>query len=775
MTSRIGHTVAATFFVAFLVAPNQALALQGHQGQAPDAPNSAVTVEETGSLAMGWSHVDGDYVFESLRFTGVEEIHQHTFSVWGWLEGSAVTFYVEHADGSTETIYRTVPAPSGTPGEDDYLSSIDLDFRVNDWTIVTEVVTVIDPSLTPGGGTPGYSIGVPYVEQVYEDYADKLVYEHVTANSEECEVTLVSSESSLGPSPSVTIVPTLETPGDPDGMLKRYAYGYYPPAEGGTCLGSYEFSFTESGVTEESRKVSAGFRVRVGEQYVGMKAAVFVSSDERSEELWQRHATHEMTIGPDGTFTVPFAEFLYESYSDGARVFLGPLSHDEDGKVTGVMTINVEPIEKFPNGRVVDYNGHPRTVETDEGYFVTLESCDLNLDLSGFEGDWGFFDFTLSATPYTDEAGVDDSGYVSYRVDVGERLAGRRVKVSILRDEASPPELEKYYTVGEDGTFLLTDRVDVRYGQELYDPMSPGRYHIIADISVETVDISKSGIIADISDQEWTGLPITPGPVVTAGGLTLEEGADYTLSYEENTAAGTGIVIVSGIGAYSGELRAQFEIVRSPGGQGDPSIPTGPDDEPDAPEKFECDGGEECPSGSYPDVIHGAWYHEAIDWAVNNDVVKGYDDGSFGPNDSLSRAQMATVLWRLAGAPEVEAVSLPADCGRGTFYEEAVSWALGRGIFSGYEGGAFGPADSITREQVAVVLYRRAGKPTERVDLSGFRDSDYISEFARDAMSWVVANDILTGTSSGSLEPTRACTRAELSALLMRMDKEGKL
>ena len=193
---------------------------------------------------------------------------------------------------------------------------------------------------------------------------------------------------------------------------------------------------------------------------------------------------------------------------------------------------------------------------------------------------------------------------------------------------------------------------------------------------------------------------------------------------------------------------------------------------------FVCDGGELCPSAHLVDVDQSQWYHLAIDWAVTNGVMNGYDDGmTFGPNDSLTRAQMACVLYNLAGKPEVDASSLPADCVLGSWYARAVAWALDEGVFNGYgDGSAFGPDDPLTREQAACMLInaaRRLGVDTSaRENLSSYPDADEVSSWARNALSWAVAEGVVNGVEvegGRELQPGRACTRAEMAALMRNL------
>ncbi len=173
----------------------------------------------------------------------------------------------------------------------------------------------------------------------------------------------------------------------------------------------------------------------------------------------------------------------------------------------------------------------------------------------------------------------------------------------------------------------------------------------------------------------------------------------------------------------------------------------------------------------FSDANDGEWYSEAVRWAWLGGVMTGYGDGSglFGTSSALTRAEAAVALWRLAGEPE-GASGLPADCDPSGFYAEAASWALGAGVFSGYSGDAFGPADPITREQLATVLWRAAGSPEAGGDLSSFSDAADVSGFADVAMRWAVSAGVLRGQGDGdALDPQGACTRAQLATMLHRL------
>ena len=191
---------------------------------------------------------------------------------------------------------------------------------------------------------------------------------------------------------------------------------------------------------------------------------------------------------------------------------------------------------------------------------------------------------------------------------------------------------------------------------------------------------------------------------------------------------------------------------------------------------FVCDGGELCPSAHLTDVDPGEWYHEAIDWAVESGLMSGYDDGSntFGPDDTLTRAQLAQILYNQAGRPEVDpsAVEAYSDCSAGAWYARAVAWAASQGLMTGYDDGTgrFGPEDELTREQLAAVFWRIAGEPAADADLSAFPDGDSTSAWALEPVEWAVETGLLKGYDhTGELDPAGELTRAQAATVFFRL------
>ena len=180
-----------------------------------------------------------------------------------------------------------------------------------------------------------------------------------------------------------------------------------------------------------------------------------------------------------------------------------------------------------------------------------------------------------------------------------------------------------------------------------------------------------------------------------------------------------------------------------------------------------CDGGADCPSRGFSDLGSvGTWYHEAVDYVLRNDLMGGYGNGLFGPNDNLSRAQFAQILFNKEGRPVVNYLLQYSDVANGAWYTEAIRWATSRGVVSGYGNGMFGPNDNITREQLAVMLWRYAGSPAATDKELHFTDADKASGYALEAMRWAVENGVINGKGNGILDPKGLATRAQVAQML---------
>ena len=173
----------------------------------------------------------------------------------------------------------------------------------------------------------------------------------------------------------------------------------------------------------------------------------------------------------------------------------------------------------------------------------------------------------------------------------------------------------------------------------------------------------------------------------------------------------------------------------------------------------------------FGDVSKSDWFYDYVKYVYKNKLFTGTSAMTFSPNVSMTRGMLATVLWRMEGEPKAKTSGEFTDLAQ-DWYKEAVAWAAEQGIVNGYGSGLFGPEDSITREQMAAMLYRYASKKghdvSAKADLGSYADRNLISDWAMDAMKWANAQGLITGRSASELVPAGTATRAEVAALLNR-------
>lgn len=179
-----------------------------------------------------------------------------------------------------------------------------------------------------------------------------------------------------------------------------------------------------------------------------------------------------------------------------------------------------------------------------------------------------------------------------------------------------------------------------------------------------------------------------------------------------------------------------------------------------------------CPSTNFTDVEENGWYHTGVDFMVKNGFMNGVADDAFDVDGNLTRAQLVTILYRIAGEPESTATNPFADVADGQWYTNAVIWAAENGIVKGVNTTTFAPNDQITREQIATILFRYAKAEKVEDKLAGFPDAEKVSDYAADAMAWAVEQGLINGISESDgktyLAPQETATRAQIAVILMR-------
>ena len=171
----------------------------------------------------------------------------------------------------------------------------------------------------------------------------------------------------------------------------------------------------------------------------------------------------------------------------------------------------------------------------------------------------------------------------------------------------------------------------------------------------------------------------------------------------------------------------------------------------------------------FRDVSTSAYYYEAVKWAQEKGITGGIGNGLFGPNQPCTRAQIVTFLWRAAGSPVVNYAMNMSDVPEGSYYAEAVRWALSEGITTGTTENTFSPDSECTRAQAVAFLFRYAASEAVTLQelVSGFSDADSVPGYALPAMNWALAEEIVQGNGS-KLMPNDSCTRAQIVTFLFR-------
>ena len=253
------------------------------------------------------------------------------------------------------------------------------------------------------------------------------------------------------------------------------------------------------------------------------------------------------------------------------------------------------------------------------------------------------------------------------------------------------------------------------------------------------------------------------GTIAPSGNVRVTRGSDRTFTIRADEGYQIQSVVVDGknVGAVA---TYTFEDVRS-GHTIEASFTTDLNDG-DVPAG-------DVPADGLPflDVPADAWYQEAVAYAADKGLMNGVSATQFAPDALLTRAMAAQILHRAAGEP-VSAANAFDDVAADQWYAAAVNWAAEAGIVSGYGDGRFGPDDNVTREQLAVILYNFAKRQNMDVaaggGLSAFADAASVSDWAEEAMIWAVGKGLISGKEGSILDPAGSATRAEVATILMR-------
>lgn len=174
----------------------------------------------------------------------------------------------------------------------------------------------------------------------------------------------------------------------------------------------------------------------------------------------------------------------------------------------------------------------------------------------------------------------------------------------------------------------------------------------------------------------------------------------------------------------------------------------------------------------FSDVPESSWYYPHVQFVSDHGLMNGTSESRFEPNAPLTRAMLVTILYRMDGTDFTDDDAVFSDVKDNAWYYNQVAWAADQVIITGYGNGLFGPNDSITREQLAAIMYRYADSryysDYESVDLSSFSDESAIHEWAKESVEWAVGTKMISGKGNGILDPLGNATRAEIATIIQR-------
>ena len=310
---------------------------------------------------------------------------------------------------------------------------------------------------------------------------------------------------------------------------------------------------------------------------------------------------------------------------------------------------------------------------------------------------------------------------------------------------------------GEDYTLEYADNVEL--GTATVTITGAGSFIGELSATFEIVPYSLVGaqLVLDAYSYECTGEAVEPGVSVTLDGEALVEGEDYTVEYEGNT-SGNATVVVTGAGDYAGTLSEGFFIYFS-------DVPSSASDK---------------------------WYYDEVYSLSDLGYITGYSDGSFGVGDEMTRAQFITILWRMACPDEYEEAAEEgyahaysesglSDVVPAKYYTEAVNWGVENGIVTGYSNGKFGVNDSMSFQDMCLIIARyvdakafnEMSSSTASGVLAEFADGDSVSSYARTGMAWCVESGLVSGNTDGTLAPKSEVARERVATVLYRAIEEG--
>ena len=395
-------------------------------------------------------------------------------------------------------------------------------------------------------------------------------------------------------------------------------------------------------------------------------------------------------------------------------------------------------------------------------------------------------------------SGFSEASYARVYEHEVPGLGNRYIMLLMITGSGNNMHRNIYWAYSDDAinwtpvtTSLLNPDMDPQYMNNFSGPWFmewDGRYFVICHAS--------SGEIYAFEVGEGLDEVIPWGILYESRGQRYDSDTDDDAEWPDYGRAGAPCFIQDDDGVwhmfYEGGKRLHANIVHAVGTPIDEPEPPGPSESPEPgttyplpvvpeiilPPTEDVDDGD-TPLGGAPhpfeDVAEDSPYHSAVQFVYEQKLFEGISETLFAPDLSMSRAMLAVVLYRAAGSPDLDHSDFAltfADVDPDAYYGEAVHWAAQTGVVKGYSSTRFAPDDSVTREQIAVLLWRMAGQPAPENAQPQFSDAGDASGYAREALAWATEAGILCGNADGLLAPRMHITRGEIAQALQAYLKQ---
>ncbi len=324
----------------------------------------------------------------------------------------------------------------------------------------------------------------------------------------------------------------------------------------------------------------------------------------------------------------------------------------------------------------------------------------------------------------------DNSSWYIYKYDNGYRLVPRTSKI----DKRA---LDIYGSTIKSGS-------NIQIYEELYEHNETQTFNI--EKYVENITLDKDNLELVVNTNSKLNITYTPNDSYNKS-VTWSSSNENIATVDSNgvvTAKGVGNTIISASTIDGSNITVNCNVIV----KDKPSI--------------------------FKDVKKSDWYYSSIKYVYENNIIKGYTNGNFGPNDNLTRAMLVTILHRMENEEKVSNKNNFPDVGN-TWYTNAIDWASDKKIVMGYGDGTFKPNNNITRQDLMVILYRYAKYKGKNVsvntDITNYPDYNKIDNYAKEAMKWAIGKKILYGNKDGLLDPKGYATRAQVAVIIERYMK----